>query len=199
MKIKFMVITKIEEIAKESFEIYKKQPIPLILGVVITLLGSVLIVTAPPLLFGFYQMCLRAMKNEEIKTMDVFKGFNYFFRSWGIMLVSGIAIVIGFVLLIVPGILVMILLQYASILALYENTGVRASLKRSYKIARANLGFSIILCLLLAIIDGIGGSITIGIILTMPFTTLCTCLAVRNLTAKEGKQTIGAINKTKKQ
>ena len=165
------------------------------LGAVVTILGSLLIVTAPPLLFGFYQMCLRAMKNEEIKTMDVFKGFNYFLRSWGIMLVSVIAIVIGFVLLIVPGILAMILLRYAAIVSLYENIGVRASLKRSYKLAKANLGFSIILFVLLTVIDTIGGSITIGIILTMPFTALCTCLAVKKLTASEGKPTIDKTEK----
>jgi uncharacterized membrane protein len=176
---------KIEEMIQNTFkkgwDIFKNQFVVLIIGTVVAILMMIFVVTIPPMIFGIYYLCVQLVKGKKIKISNVFKGFNYFFRSWGILLLGLIIIALGFVALIIPGLLLIVLYQYAIAFAIMEDTGVIASLKRSFAVAKANFAFSAVLIILLTVIESIGGLTRVGILLTMPFTTLVTCIAAHEL------------------
>ena len=175
----------INEIVTKAFNIFKKQYVALILGTLVALLGMIFIITIPPLAFGLYFMCINAAKGKKAQISDVFRGFDYFFTSWGLFIVAFLAISVGFALLVIPGLLLMVLFQYAVVIAITEKKGAINSLERSYEIAKKNFSFSVVLLILSAVISSVGGLTRIGVLITLPFTSLCICLAANKLTTKK--------------
>ena len=66
-----------------------------------------------------------------------------------------------------------------------EKKGAISSLERSYEIAKKNFAFSAVLMILIAVLNSIGGLVRIGVLITIPFTSLCICLVANKLTAKK--------------
>lgn len=171
----------IENVVKDSWKVFRNNYVTLVMATIVALLMMILIIPIPPMIFGLYFVAIQMMNNKKTKITDVFKGFNYFFVSWGIFILGFIAVVIGLALLVIPGILLMILFQYTIAVAIMEKKGVIASLKRSYEIGKKYFVFSIIFCILSAIIGMVGGLTRFGVLLTMPFSILTVCVATKKI------------------
>ncbi len=84
-----------------------------IIGTLVAVFGSIFIITMAPLAYGLTYMAVRGIKGETVETNDVFEGFNHFIRSWVFVITAGILLLIGYIFLIIPGIVLSILLIYA--------------------------------------------------------------------------------------
>jgi uncharacterized membrane protein len=179
------VESNIQGTLTEGFEIYRKQFVALIIGMMIAAIGSILVITAPPLFFGMYMMARKVTRGQKTEAVDVLKGFDYFVTSWIMTLAAGVAIIIGLMCLVVPGLLLLVLLQYSVAIAVSEKIGAIDALKKSYNMGKQNITYSIILLLFLSVINTIGGALQIGWILTFPYTILCTTIAAQKLAVKK--------------
>lgn len=166
---------------KEAWKIFSNNFVALILGGLIALIGSIFIVTIAPLWYGFNMMAVELAKGKKVKASDVFKGFNFFFRSWGLGFLALIAIVIGLVLLVIPGLLLIVMFQYAVVISIMKNKGAVDSLQASYALSKRHFSLTLVLFILLMVLNGVGGALKVGCLLTMPFTAVVIAVAAKNL------------------
>ena len=144
-------------------------------------------------------------RDEEASTL--FKGVApVFWQLLGVSIVAGIGIVIGFILLIIPGLILLTLWSVAIPAAVLEKPGVFASLGRSRELVRGH-GWQVFGVIVLAFLITVGVSIVAGIIvgvagggdlvvaianwlvnaLTLPITALVSAVLYFRLKAAKGE------------
>ncbi len=150
---------------------FKKDPVKhivvsLLMGIVGGASGGLLY---GPMMVGYMRMIKTDDEGGTTQIGDVFKGFDDFVPALLAVLLSTIAVSIGIVLCIIPGLLIMGLIPLAAYLvAVGEKDGI-AALKRAWEIIKENLVASCLCTLALSIIGSLGAILCgIGIILTMP-------------------------------
>jgi len=179
----------IEKLLKDSWEIFKNNLVAYIIGALITIFGSIIVITSAPLAYGLTYMAVKGARGETVEIGDVFAGFkpDKFIQSWVLFLVIMIPIFIGFLLLVIPGIIISIVFAiiflYALPLMVVKNAGAIDSLKESFEMAKANPQDTIVLVVVAMVLNAIGSAIWIGTILTLPFTMLMIVLALPMVTS----------------
>lgn len=170
-----------EQIFSDTWDVFKRDFVTYIIATLVALIGSILIITAAPLFYGLYFMALKGIRGEEIEIKDVFEGFNHFVRSWVLLIVAAILVMIGFMLLVIPGIIIGILLIYALPLLVIRGYGGVDAIKESIEIGRANFVDTLILAIVIWVISAIGGYVVVGSLITLPIVAIAETIAVMRL------------------
>lgn len=126
-------------------------------------------VLSGPMMVGYMRMIKAEDEGGTPEIADVFKGFDDFVPALLAVLVSSIIVSIGFMLCVIPGLLIMALVPTAAYLvAVGEKDGINA-IKRAFEAVKANFVSSFLCALILGIIGSIGGILCgIGMIITLP-------------------------------
>ncbi len=153
--------------------------VPLIL---LTLVQVVVItfslgILAPVTTAGYMQSLLFALRDgREPKIGDLFSEMRLFIPLLFFGFVAMLAVMLGFVLLVIPGFLVLGFLVFATIyvipLMTDRDMGLMEALKASWEMAtRKPVADQIILMILYLVIVSVGGSIAVAVLFTQPLAT----------------------------
>lgn len=194
-------MVEIEKLLKDSLEIFQKNivafvvatfivMIPSILTSIIPIAGLILFILLPALTYGLTSMAIKATKGETVEINDIsvaLKDSNKLIQSLILAIVGGILVVIGLILLIIPGLVLAVLFTYSMILLVIREYGAIDALKESVDIVKNNVGETILIVVIVAVLNIIGGIIhisfiPIGTLLTMPFGLIAYVLVFNSLT-----------------
>jgi uncharacterized membrane protein len=131
---------------------------------------------------GFIRVVLKVLDGGKPAFQDFSSSFTQFLKFLAASILAGIAIAIGFILLVIPGIFLAIRLQFYSYLVIDKNMGPVESIRRSWAITRGQTWNLFILWLvLLGIILAGVLLLGVGLILAVPVTMVAAAFVYRKL------------------
>jgi len=163
-----------------AWQLTLKFIVPLILMTLVMFVVScvTLGILAPVTMAGYMQAILLMLRDgREPRIQDLFSQMKLFLPLLGFGIVVFIVIVIGFILLVLPGIIVALAISFSCLYMLPLMTdkemGLIDAIKKSYAMVRQGpIIDHIVVMLLFMGISGIGGSIFIGWLFTQPLATV---------------------------
>jgi hypothetical protein len=135
-------------------------------------------ILAPVTFAGYTQSLLELIRNgREPKVQDLFSHMNLFLPLLGFGIAVFVATSIGFMLLFLPGILIVVAITFCCIymipLMTDKNLGIVDAIKESYAMGRhGELVDHVVVVIIFMAISMIGGTIFIGVLFTQPLATL---------------------------
>jgi len=136
---------------------------------------------------GFIKIMLRLIQDEFVEVMDMFNNFRTFLSYFVASFLYGIAVALGLLLLVIPGIFVAIRFQFYPYFILEGNLSSFDALQQSYYLTRS-YNFELLLFGLATVALNLLGMLFfgVGIILTYPLTTMATAVVYKSLVSGEG-------------
>lgn len=175
----------------------------------IAFVGSLLIVTAPPLSFGLCYMGLKGARGEKVEFRDVLKGFSFLLKSWvyvilllvlafipfvvltAVVVVSAFSgalfllALVGMVVVFAWLVVLLVLQMYAVPVIISKNAGVLQGLKTSIRLVKNNLASSVLLFMAVVVTNVVLGFIPFaGMLAGQPLTTIVLSKAMLELDKK---------------
>lgn len=123
-----------------------------------------------PMMVGYMKMIKTEDEGGKVEIGDIFKGFDDFVPALVAVLVSSIAVSIGTMLCIVPGLLIMALVPVSAYFVAIsgEKDGINA-IKRAWPLVKENLIGSALCTLVLGLVGSVGSILCgVGVLLTLP-------------------------------
>lgn len=160
--------------------------INIVLGV-IPVIGTIAsFVVNAPLAAGYYIVAKKLMNGEETQFGDFFKGFDYFLPLFLAGLVSGIFIVLGLMVLVIPGIYLMIGYMFTAQFVVHKNLSFFEAMEMSRKLITKQWFMFFALTVLMILINSVGLMLLgIGILFTVPFTICALAVAFDDIVNKQ--------------
>ena len=135
-------------------------------------------ILAPVTMAGYTQSLLQLIRNgREPRVQDLFTHMNLFLPLLGFGIAVFVATAIGFMLLFIPGILIVVAVTFCCVymmpLMTDKNMGLVDAVKESYAMGRrGDLVDHVVVVVIFMAITMIGGSVFIGVLFTQPLATL---------------------------
>ena len=154
--------------------------VPLILMTLVMLGVSALTlgILAPVTMAGYTQSLLQTIRSgREPTVQDLFTHMNLFLPLLGFSIAVFVVTVIGFTLLVLPGIVLVLAITFCCIYMLPLMTdrkmGLLEAIKESYAMARRGpLADHVVVVVIFVALTMIGGTVFIGMLFTQPLATL---------------------------
>lgn len=159
---------------REGWELFKQYPgafigFALVFFLIQGVLGSlpkvgwlITLVSSAPLHVGFYIVCAKLLQRQTPVFQDFFTGFQFFLPLLLLTVVSSILIILGLVLLVLPGIFLMVCYLFASMIVIDRGLDFWPAMELSRRTVQTQwFGFFVFLLLLLLI--NLGGALLLGI------------------------------------
>lgn len=135
----------------------------------IPMVGFLFVAISAPLLGGFYIVAFKIMLKQDVDFSDFLKGFNYFLPLVLGGLLTWFFTVVGFILLVVPGIYLMVSYLFTLLLIVDREMDFWQAMEVSRKVVTKNW-FSMFLFFLVLLLINLGGSLLflVGLLVTVP-------------------------------
>ncbi|MCL5439210.1 MAG: DUF975 family protein [Patescibacteria group bacterium] len=133
---------------------------------------------------GLIKIYLKFIDGQKPKYSDLFSYYRLFFKYLIGSILSGLIVLAGFILLIVPGIIWSIKYQFTTYLIVDKDMSPVAALKKSGAITKGSKWNLFLFGLLLGLINILGViALGVGLFITIPITMLATAYVYRKLSA----------------
>jgi uncharacterized membrane protein len=168
----------------EAWETFKNDIVLFILaGLLVAVVGGVTLgILIGPLMVGFVELTRKRLRGQPGTATDVFSGFQKLVPAILAGIVIGLAVIIGSILCILPGLAVAWAAMFAFHFMAYKDQDVGDCLKNSFELAKANIGPTLVLFLLVGFLNGLGNAVALGGLLTFPFGLVAVTVAFEKLT-----------------
>jgi len=179
-----------------GFSRFKQNPLTHVVStlLVIVISGIGFGLLTGPMLVGYMRMLKAEDEGGKIEIADVFKGFDSFVPALLAVLVGSIIVSIGYMLCVLPGMLLTAILPTAAYLvATGEMDGI-AALKRAWVAVKANLVGAFLCMLVLAIVGNLGLILCFfGVFVTLPIAFIGSYQMAKQLTDGGALSDAGAL------
>jgi hypothetical protein len=165
-----MMDNRIEQRIKRTWDFFVANAAGLLIGGLVVLAGSMVVIPGPWLAFNLLQETLEAARaGRPVRWQATYERTGTFVKSWALALAMGIPIAIGYLVFIVPGVLLSLYWFHAPMLAA-DGRGVGAALEESGRIFRRRSDWAAYFLnwLVLAVLWAVGGITAFALVLTLP-------------------------------
>jgi len=138
---------------------------------------------APPLVCGYYLVANRQSQREYIDFQNYFDGFKYWWNLISTNLISSIFIILGLILLILPGIYLAVGYMFSLLFVIFGGFDFWTSMELSRKLVHTNWWKFFLFILVLILLNVIGFiCLIVGLFVTIPMTYLAMYILFEELT-----------------
>ena len=143
---------------------------------------NILVSTLLGMAINVFALSFAEGKDFSFETFADYLSWKKFFYYFAAALIGGLMAILGFILLIVPGVLIALRFAFVKYIAVDKNLDPIEILKESVKMTKGNRG-QIFLFFLLALLINVGGLIcfAVGVLFTFPLTSIAFALVYKKL------------------
>lgn len=159
-----------ESLFKASFAQFVRRIAKLILFNLVGCLLCFTIVLIPTVLGGLTRGLLRYVRDGVDPELDELWRFDDYLQILLLLLLGGLAVAVGLVLLVVPGVVLMVWWMYALVFVVDRRLSFAEAMGESKRMVTAS-GFwnHLVVLLVLAALNSLGSAACLGTLLTAPF------------------------------
>lgn len=133
---------------------------------------------------GFIKIVLKLIDGHKAEITELWAYPQYLLRMIGATILYSLIVVVGFILLIIPGIYLALRLQFYSYYIVDKNAPAVDSLRMSWKATEGNVINIFLFALLLIALNILGAlALLIGLFVTIPVSFIAVALLYRKLSA----------------
>lgn len=165
-----MMDTHVDQRLKRTWDFFVANATGLLLGGLVVLAGSLVVLPGPWFAFNLLQETLEcARAGRAVRWQAVYERKGTFLKSWGLAFALGVPTALGYLLLVVPGVILSLLWFHAPVLAADGRKPI-AALKESYHLFQRKKDWAAWLLnwLVLAILAALTKVTVLLLILTLP-------------------------------
>jgi uncharacterized membrane protein len=172
---------------RATWEVFQKHALVFVIGaIVVTFLSAFTLgLLAGPLFVGFIDLVRRAHRGEAVQVGEVFSRFDSFGSSVVATFLIAICVAIGCSLLLVPGLLVALFSGFTLHAIAYERLSAVDAIKRSVQIVREHFLSVVVVFLLVSVVQTLGGSVVLGVLLTLPLGLIAITLTYERMASEQ--------------
>lgn len=138
---------------------------------------------APPLVCGFYLVANRQSQREQVDFQNYFDGFKYWWNLITTNLISTIAIVLGIICFVVPGIYLLVGYMFSLLFVIFGGFDFWTSMELSRRLVHTNWLKFLLFVLALIALNILGFlCLIVGLFVTIPMTYLAVYILFEELT-----------------
>jgi uncharacterized membrane protein len=184
----------VKHVASESWRLFLADPVLYVLAALLVMVLSVVSIgiAIGPLTVGFIGIILRRQQGQTASVGDVFGGFDKFFVSFATLFVIMVAVLVGTLLLVLPGLIVALFSCFALQAVALEGKGVFDAIGRSIDLVRANFLEAFILLILISVLHAVGSMVVFGGLVSFPLSMIATLVAYQRLAERVAVPQLGS-------
>lgn len=177
----------IAKLFQRSWALFQSKPVEhLVAGLIVLALSALTLgVLFGPLSVGQIRMIEKQQRGETPRIEDVFAGFSSFGPSFLTSLILFVAVFVGMLLLVLPGLFVGLAWGFAIWFVALEGASTSAALSGSWQLLKNHTASVVVVFVLLAVVNAVASSVVLATLLTAPLSMIFCTLAYQEMVGSE--------------